>query len=284
MARKILVTGASGRFGSALALALSAEYAVTQLSLDQPPTPELRDIGPYFAGDITDMDLVTGAMDGANVVVHCAAIPGAIEPFDRLMATNVLGTFCVLEAAGRSASVEQVVFMSSIQWHGLHEEHGGLQTPLYLPVNEAHPSLANGYYDTSKVQGEYLCEVYTKRFGKPCVALRPGWIITRDLEASFKAVPPPDRPHLNDYVGTSDLIAAVQRAIQYRPPGNFEAFLISADDQRTTMPSVELAKQYYPGVPYDLNALERCEGFGALVDCTRAKERLGWQPHFRCQR
>lgn len=265
-------------------MALAAEYDVAQLSLDEPPAAELRESGSYFVGSITEPELVARAVDGADAVVHCAAVPGAIEPFDKLMTTNVVGTFCLLEAAGRSPSVQQVVFMSSIQWHGLHEEHGGHQTPLFLPITEEHPSLATGYYDTSKVQGEYLCDVYTKRFGKPCVALRPGWIITAELEPTFKAVPPPDRPHLNDYIGTCDVIAAVRSALDYDPPSGFEAFLIHADDQRSTLPSANLAKRYFPRVPYDADALGRCNGFGALVDCSRAKERLGWQPQYRCQR
>ncbi len=284
MSRTILITGASGRLGSALVRAFSNEHSVIQFSLDDCSPPEVRDAGPCIQGCITDAAAVARAMDGADAVVHCAAIPGPVKPFDALMKTNVLGTFNVLEAAGHNARVQQVVFLSSIQWHGLHESHGGRQTPRYLPIDEAHPSLATGYYDSSKVIGEYLCETYVKRFKKPCVALRPGWIITSDAEPTFRAVAPPAHPHLNDYVGVCDVVDAVRRALEYDPRGGFEAFLLHADDQRSTMPSVELVSRRYAGVPYAPDRLAGYGGFAALVNCSRARDRLGWAPKFRCKR
>ena len=50
------------------------------------------------------------------------------------------------------------------------------------------------------------------------------------------------------------------------------------------MPSLELAAKYFAGIPGDSEKLGSCGGFGALIDCTRAKERLGWVPKLGCQR
>ena len=263
---------------------LAAEHEIVQLDLLEPHAAELRGLGPVFEGSITDVSLVERAMDGVDAVVHCAAFPGPIEPFDELMETNVQGTFVLLEEAGKREGVDQFICVSSIQWHGLHEEHGARQLPEFLPITEEHPSLATGYYDTSKVLGEHLCQVYTRRFGKPCVAMRPGWIITEEVEASFGALPPPDHAHLNDYVGMSDLVDAVRLLLDYDPPDGFEAFLFNAEDQRSTMPSLELAERFFPGITVDREKLSAYGGFGALVDCTRARERLEWSPKFRCRR
>jgi len=284
MPHTILITGASGRLGSALVRAFAPEHRVVQFSLDDPCTPEQRQAGTCLHGCVTDSAAVERAMDGVDTVIHCAAVPGALAPFDGLMKTNVLGTFNVLEAAGRQPRVRHVVFLSSLQWHGLHEVHGGRQSPRYLPIDEAHPSLATGYYDTSKVMGEYLCQTYVKRFGKPCVALRPGWIITPDAEPTFRAVPPPDRPHLNDYVGSCDVVDAVRRAMDYAPPDGFEAFLLHAPDQRSTLPTAELIARYFSGVKAAPSQFDARDEFAALVDCARAREKLGWSPQFRCKR
>lgn len=284
MPRNILITGASGRLGSALTMALARQHRVSQLSLDEPSSEAQRNVGPVHVGTIADTGTVRSAMEGVDAVIHCAAFPGAIEPYHRLMETNVLGTFNVLEEAGKRESVKQVICVSSIFWHGLHERRGGQQMPRYLPIDEAHPSLASGYYDTSKVLAEHLCAAFSRRFRKPCVAMRPAWIIAADLEPRFAASPPAEGPHLNDYVGVSDLIDAVWRLLDYEPAEGFDAFLFHAADQRSTVPTRELVARHYPGVGIDEAKLAACEGFGAMVDCSRARERLGWQPTYRCRR
>ena len=282
--RRILITGSSGRLGGTLVSQFAGDHDIVQLDVLEPPTAEQYALGPVFQGSITDVSLVERAMEGVDVVVHCASFPGAITPYRELMETNVLGTFVLLEEAGKREGVEQFIHVSSIQWHGLHEGHGARQAPELLPITEDHLSVATGYYDTSKVLAEHLCAVYTERFGKPCVAMRPGWIITEEVEPVFKALPPPDTPHLNDYVGVSDLVEAVRLLLDYDPTDGFEAFLFSAEDQRSTVQSLELAKNNFPGARVDEAKLGACGGYGALVDCTRAKERLEWTPKFRCQR
>ena len=284
MARRILITGSSGRLGAPLTVDLARKHEVVQLSLEEPASPEQRELGPVFTGSITDPGVVESAMDEVDTVVHCAAVPGAFPPFDKLMETNVMGTYTVLEAAGRNESVTQFLFMSSLNWHGLHERHGGFQSPKYLPLDEEHPSSATGYYDTSKVLGESLCATYAKRFGKPAVALRPAWIVGGDFAKSFKATPPGMGQGLYDYVGLEDLIDGVRRLLDYDPPDGFDAFLFHAEDQRSTCPSVKLAERFQGNARIDEERLAQCEGFGALVNCDHATERLGWTPQFKCAR
>jgi len=85
-------------------------------------------------------------------------------------------------------------------------------------------------------------------------------------------------------VGTGDVVDAVRLAMDYDPPEGFEAFLLNAEDQRSTMPSLELAEVLFPGIRVDRERLRACGGFGSLVDCSRARERLEWTPTFGCRR
>jgi nucleoside-diphosphate-sugar epimerase len=280
--RRILITGSSGRLGSALVQALHPCHDVVQLDTRE-PNPQQRTIGPVFTGSVTDARVVAQAMKGVDTVIHCAAIPHTRKPYKELLETNVLGTFLVLEEAGNRKEVEQVIYISSLQWHGLSEPPYG-HRPLYLPINEDHPSLAVDYYPCSKVQAEYWCERYVQRFGKPVVVVRPPAIVSIERQPGMKAGPLPEYPHLNDYVGTTDLVDGIIRCIEYHPQGGLDRFLLHAADQRSTTPSLDLARRYWPGVPVDREKLSLCEGFGALVDSARAAERLAWKPQYRCRR
>jgi nucleoside-diphosphate-sugar epimerase len=86
-----------------------------------------------------------------------------------------------------------------------------------------------------------------------------------------------------DYVGSEDLVEAIDAAMEYHPETGFDRFLVNADDQYCTLPSLEFAERYCPGVPVDAEKLSRCGGFGAFIDCSRAKEALGWQPRYSCR-
>ena len=281
--RTILITGSSGRLGASLVRYLKDHHALVQLDIREPVDPEQKTFGPMFIGPITDPTLAAQAMDGVDAVIHCAAIPGNRKPFDKLIDTNVTGTFCMLEAAGNSKTVEQFIFISSLTWHGL-SEHPFSNVPLYLPIDEDHPSLAIDYYSCSKVQAEFWCEKYVKRFRKPVVAVRPPYIVRLNAESEFRASPAPEFPYLNDYIATSDLIEGIRACLDYDPKDGFDRFLFHADDQRSTTPSLDLAARYWPNVPIDREKLATCNGFGALVDTTRARQTLRWTPKFRCKR
>ena len=282
--RTILITGASGRFGAPLAVALSRTHNIVQFDLREPEDAAQREIGKVLVGCITDPGALAEAMDAVDTVIHAAAIPGNMPPFDKLLEINVIGTYNVLEAAGARKELEHFIFLSSLCWHGLLNEPVTATMPLYLPINEAHPTFASIPYATSKVCGETLCRAYVRHYGKPVVALRPSYIVRPDAEATLSPREAPGHPHLLEYVATSDLIRAVELAMDYAPPEGFDAFLCNAVDQISTTPSLEFAERWFPGVPLEREKLAKYGGFGAFIDCAHAREVLGWVPQLRCQR
>jgi len=279
MKRRILVTGASGRLGSAAVRMWRNVHEVISFDIRRPADAS----DSFIVGSVTDPDAVERAMAEADTVVHCAAIPGTRKPYHALIETNVLGTFNVLEAAGRNSRVERFIFVSSLMYHGLSEAPY-TNRPLYLPIDEEHPSLATDYYACSKVEAEYWCRAYVRRFKKPVVTIRPPYIIGTESLDTMTAQPPPDYPYLCDYIAVTDLVEAMARAIEYEPPEGYEAFLVHAEDQRSTVPSLELAAQHFAGAPVDRTWLAGCGGFASFIRYTKAVERLGWQPQYRCRR
>ncbi|MEA3364469.1 MAG: NAD(P)-dependent oxidoreductase [Candidatus Hydrogenedentes bacterium] len=283
---RVLVTGSSGTLGAALVTHLAREWNVVQLDLRPPSSDKQKGLSTVYTGSFLDTSLVRKAVEGVEAVVHCGAIPGSRPPLHEVVQTNVQGTFNMLEAAGESDTVARFVFISSIMWHGFHDEPPRRNMPSRLPIDETVHAIPSDCYATTKVQGEAWCKCYADWYGKPVVALRPSHIVGIERLNTFSAMEHArPEPHLHDYLGVWDLVDAVERALHYDPPKGFDAFLLNADDQYTKVPSVELVRHSYPSVSQvDRDKLDACDGFGALVDCTKAKERLGWQPSYRCRR
>lgn len=112
---KILVTGATGQLGSAVARALK-DRGDEVLCLVRNPDAlgVLDDDLAVHPGDVTDPASLRAAVAGCQAVVHLAGIVSYWPPKDELLrAVNVEGTRKLLEAA-TDAGVERFLLTSSI--------------------------------------------------------------------------------------------------------------------------------------------------------------------------
>jgi dihydroflavonol-4-reductase len=166
----VLLTGASGFVGSAIARALaSAGYPVR--ALVRPPGARANVAGvalDIVEGDIRDAGAIARAMDGARYVVHAAADYRLWAPdADDMFRTNVEGTRAVMTAALR-AGVEKIVYTSSVAT--LAPRSDGRPADETTPLDE---SAAIGTYKCSKVVAERLVETLISRDGLPVVIVNP---------------------------------------------------------------------------------------------------------------
>ncbi len=147
----VLVTGASGFVGSAIASELRrAGYAVRVLvrASSSPVNIDPRD--QVVVGDLLDRASVAAALNGARYLVHAAADYRLWAPSpDDLLRANVEGTRIVMEEALRSG-IERIVYTSSVATFDLRA--GGLADETrHLPETEA-----IGAYKRSKILAEDL--------------------------------------------------------------------------------------------------------------------------------
>ncbi len=145
------ITGASGHIGVNLTRALisrgrqvRALSHARNLGLESLPVDLLQ-------GDVSDLDSLTAAFRGAEVVYHLAAhISLRMNDWRRCAAVNIEGTRNVIEACRRTG-VRRLVHFSTI--------HAHCSEPLDTPINESRPYISSPHappYDRSKAAGEKL--------------------------------------------------------------------------------------------------------------------------------
>ena len=181
----VLVTGMSGLIGGFVGAHLAKRYALR--ALNRRPVEGVDTV----CADVADFAALRPAFEGVEVVVHLAAL---IEGSDaQILATNVNGTYNVLEAA-RQAGVRRVVFASSGSVCGGYESDEravGLVAGAYAQVPRSwrrlrhdDPTRPNGIYAASKVAGEALGRTYAEAHGLSVLCLRLGRVEAADRPLS----------------------------------------------------------------------------------------------------
>ncbi|NIJ72797.1 MULTISPECIES: NAD-dependent epimerase/dehydratase family protein [unclassified Xanthomonas] len=110
---KIVVTGSAGRVGRAIHIRLAREHRVS--GFDRTPCSTAD-----WVGDLDDAALLARALQGADAVIHTAALHAphvAHVPAARFRQVNVDGTRRVLDAAA-AAGVRRIVFTSTTALYG----------------------------------------------------------------------------------------------------------------------------------------------------------------------
>ncbi|GAA2045073.1 NAD(P)-dependent oxidoreductase [Catenulispora yoronensis] len=163
---RILITGAAGGVGTFLRAGLpELGWAVRGFDLVTPPDP-----GPveWRTGDVGDPAALDAAMSGVDVVVHLAGIP-VEDRFDRILKTNIDGTYQVFDAAVRN-DVPRVITASSNHAVGYYERADYQDTLIGTDVRPR----PDTYYGVSKVFMEAIGSFYADRHGLEVACVRIG--------------------------------------------------------------------------------------------------------------
>jgi UDP-glucose 4-epimerase len=167
----IVVTGGAGFIGSHLVEALLAEGDRVRV-VDNLVTGHRRNLDhlgdafEWVEGDLADFEVCKRAVEGADGVLHQAAIPSVPRSIREPLLSHASGptaTLNVLEASRLSGTVRRVVFAASSSAYGDTE---------ILPKHEGMFPHPLSPYAAGKLAGEHYVSVYAKTMGLDAVSLR----------------------------------------------------------------------------------------------------------------
>lgn len=173
----MFITGGGGFIGSTLAeLLLQNNEVVIYDNFSRDSLQHKSYTGhanlTVVEGDVLDYEHVRSTIEGAELIVHCAAICGidtVIENPVSTMRVNMLGSANVLQAASELPRVDRVVCFSTSEIFGQRAFRSDEADPAVLgQVGEARWT-----YAVSKLAEEHLAMAYHKERGLPTTVVRP---------------------------------------------------------------------------------------------------------------
>jgi nucleoside-diphosphate-sugar epimerase len=164
-----LVTGGAGFIGSHLTEELLRRGEQVRV-VDSLITGHRRNLAhlsgiDFLEGDLADLSIAKRAVQGADYVLHQAAIPSVPRSVDDPITSNranIDSTLNVLVAA-RDAGVKRVIYAGSSSAYG--------NTPT-LPKHEDMPANPLSPYALQKLVGEQYMQMFTALYGLETVSIR----------------------------------------------------------------------------------------------------------------
>ncbi|RSN24004.1 NAD-dependent epimerase [Streptomyces sp. WAC 05977] len=304
--KRIVVTGATGNVGTAVVRALGSDPEVGSIvGLARRPSRWESPKTEFVTADVARDDL-RAVFDGADVVIHLAWL---FQPTHRPEVTwraNVLGSIRVFEAA-QAMRVPSLVHASSIGAYSPRDDDH--------PVTEDWPTHGSpkAAYTREKAYVERVLEAFDRSHPRMrVVRVRPGFLFQKaaapEQRRLFggpfvpgKLVRPslvpilPDIPQLRIQTAhTEDVADAYRRCALQDVKG---AFNVAADPVLDTRALARIFGAKPVKVPaslvrralaaaWSLHLIPATPGlFDAVLhlpvmDCTRAREELGWTPRY----
>lgn len=159
----VLFTGARGRIGKHLLIALRERYReVRTFDRDDIPGDPLA-----TTGELTDYDALQKAMQGVDVLVHFAAQSDEAPFIEKLVPGNVVGLYNAFEAAAQSETVKRIIFASTVQ------AVGGYPGERMIQITD--PPRPTSLYGATKILGEAMGRWYFDHRHIEFVGIRIGW-------------------------------------------------------------------------------------------------------------
>lgn len=311
MKQSILVTGGAGFIGSHFIRQQLANGRDRIVNLDAltyagnlQSLPDRHPDHHFVQGDIADSRLVKSllATYRPQAIVHFAAeshVDRSIDGPAAFVQTNVVGTFCLLQAAleyyrGLSEALQRqfrFLHVSTDEVYGSLGETGKFtETTAYAP---------NSPYSASKASSDFFVRAYHETYGLPTLITNcsnnygpfqfPEKLIPLMILNALAGKPLPvygDGQNVRDWLYVGDHCAAIQAVLQRGTSG--ETYIIGGDSERTNLCVVEticdlidqLVKPAHAPCRQLIRYVTDRPGHDRryAIDASKIRNHLGWRP------
>ncbi len=298
--QSVLVTGANGFLGRAVVDHLAAQGLAVRAAIRTTDGTAGGGVQQIGIGDLTAETDWSTALEGVDLVVHCAARAHVLnersaDPLTLFRAVNCEATVALARAAA-AAGVRRLVFVSSIGVNGA-ETRG-------RPFRSDDPPRPHSPYALSKWEAEQGLRVVEAETGLEIVVLRPPLIVGPDPKGNLRTL---DRliarglplpfglatGNRRDLVSLQTLCGLIGTVIEH-PAAAGRTFLVSDGAPISTRILLERMAQtrdrrltLLPVPPALMVQALRLIGRGAMasqlfgdleVDIAHTRDTLGWTP------
>jgi UDP-glucose 4-epimerase len=287
---RVLVTGASGFVGFAVASLLVAEgHEVTALT--RTDTADVPKGVARAVGDLRDREATRRALTGIEGVCHLAGLAKVRESFARPLdywETNVAGTLAVLSGLLEATAPTRIVLASTCAVYG---------PQAVQPMTETTPLDPSSPYGTSKLAADRAAADLAVTGAIGATSLRavniagtaygrgdldesrliPKLLAVQQGRASEMVVNG-DGSAVRDFVHVADMAAAFSLALAACEPGAWRAYNVGSG-RRTKVSDVIAATESVTGQPVPVRRRPAAnEPPEVLADSALIRAELGWQP------
>lgn len=301
----IVVTGGAGFIGSNLVEELLF-LGNRVICLDNFSTGKRENILPYLdnshfsliEGDIRNMDDCRKAVDGADYVLHEAAlgsVPRSIKDPITTNEVNVSGFLNIL-VASRDAKVKRFIYAASSSTYGDSPSLPKVEEVIGKPLSP---------YAITKYVNELYADIFAKTYGMECIGLRYFNVFGRrqDPNGAYAAVIPlfvkklmnhespvinGDGEYSRDFTYIDNVIRMNLLAIETTNPQAVNQVYNTAYGERTTLNQlVAYLKEYLGELDPDILKIKTIYGANragdiphSLANIDKAKQLLAYNPKY----
>ncbi len=294
---RLLVTGGAGFIGANFVHQTVRERPDVRVTVldaltyagDEASLAPVADAITFVKGDVTDADLVDGLVADSDAVVHFAAEShndnSLHDPWP-FVATNVLGTYTLLEAVRRHG----------VRYHHIStdEVYGDLELDDPAKFTDTTPYNPSSPYSATKASSDLLVRAWVRSFGVQATLSNcsnnygPYQHVEKFIPRQITNLIDGVRPKLygtgenvRDWIHVEDHNSAVWAILERGRIG--ETYLIGADGEENNKAVVELVLEL-SGLPrdaYDHVSDRPGHDLRYAIDSTKLREELGWTPRYR---